>query len=551
MDGSTYCKKWDQLGTSGSVDNWKTLWQECADWCIPSKDNVLRVNVEGTEKPVQRLIDTAIEANYNFATGFHSRLFPSGSMWGKFKHPDAKLMANQNVAKWFEVSSRIVHSLLIESNFTQESQEALMDIGPFGTNCLYVEPDDDNVVNFRSFRVGTFRIGLNSKGKVDTVGRELTLDSRQMIQEFGEDALRKADMACVMGELEKPKKYTVYHIVEPRRNYDPKKTDAMNKPFSSTYTCKNTKKVIKEGGYAFLPYFIGRFAVGNNDTYGWSPMMMVLGTTRRTNVVYRSLITTAELNSNPQWLIPDDDSVKGISNRSGALIKYRITSGIPQRLGDNGNPAMAQEIYEMHEEGIKRAFFNHLFRPLDDYRNMTAHEVQVRQSTDMMSLTPFASRYLDEVVTPMMTYVWYLANDAGVLPKMPDELIQANDPRFKIEYLGPLSLATMSFETQGAFSVMNMFAEIARYVPQAQEGFRNINFDTLFKQTWYNSNASMTVLKDQKQVDQERQAEAEAFAQQQKMQALPELAHGLNMGGKKPEEGSPSDLLMKQLGAGE
>jgi hypothetical protein len=466
-------------------------------------------------------------------------------MWGKFKHPNAKTNSIDVVARWFEESSRIIHSILIESNFTQESQEALMDIGPFGTNCIYCEPDDDSVVNFRSFRVGTFRIGLNNKGKVDTVGRELLLDSRQMIQEFGEEALRKADMAFVMEELQKPKKYTVYHMVHPRKDYDSTKTDKKNMPFASVYVCKQGKKMLKEGGYTMLPYFIGRFAVGNNDTYGWSPMMMVLGTCRRTNVIYRSLIATAELNSNPQWLVPDDDSVRGLSNRAGALIKYRLTSGIPQRLGDNGNPAMAKEMFDMHEENIKRAFFNHLFRPLDDYRNMTAHEVQVRQSTDMMSLTPFASRYLDEVVTPMMTYVWYLANEAGVLPPMPAELQQ--DPRFKIEYLGPLSLATMSFETQGAFSVMNMFAEVARYIPKAAEGFRNVNFDDLFKQTWYNSNASMTVLRSQEDVDEERQAEAQAAAQQQQMAQMPEMAHGLNMVSKKPEEGSPADDIIKQL----
>lgn len=545
MDGSQYCQKWEQLGTSGSIDNWKNIWQETADWCLPSKDNVLRVSVEGTEKPVQRMIDTAIEANYNFATGFHSRLFPSGSMWGKFKHPDPALNALDAVARWFEESSRIIHSILIESNFTQESQEALMDIGPFGTNCIYVEPDEDSIVNFRSFRVGTFRIGLNHKGKVDTVGRELILDSRQMIQEFGEDTLREADMAHIFDEQQKPKKYTIYHLVHPRTDYDSRKSDNNNKPFASVYVCKQGKKVLKEGGYRFLPYFIGRFAVGNNDTYGWSPAMMVLGTLRRTNVIYRSLIATAELNSNPQWLVPDDDSVRGLSNRAGSMIKYRLSSAKPERLQDNGNPAMAKEMFDMHEEGVKKAFFNHLFRPLDDYRNMTAHEVQVRQSTDMMSLTPFASRYLDEVVTPMMTYVWYLAHEAGVLPEMPAELQE--DPRFKIEFLGPLSLATMSFETQGAFSVMNMFAEVAQFVPQAQEGFRNINFDKLFKQTWHNSNASMTALRDQEEVDDERIAQAEAEAQQQQMAQLPELAHGMNMASKKPEAGSPADEIMKGM----
>jgi hypothetical protein len=177
---------------------------------------------------------------------------------------------------------------------------------------------------------------------------------------------------------------------------------------------------------------------------------------------------------------------------------------------------------------------------------MTAYEVNVRQSTDMMALTPFAGRYFDEVVTPLMTYVFYIADKAGMLPQPPQIIL--DNPQFKIEYTGQLSLATQSFEVNGSFATMNMFAEIARYVPVATEAFRNIDFDKLFKQTWYNNNASMSVLRPQDDVDGEREGEKAAAAQQQKMEQLPELMHGANMGGKKPEEGSPTALMMQQAG---
>ena len=550
MDKICGCKMWQELGDISQISNWKTLWQECTDWALPRKDNILQVKVEGVEKPVQRMIDVCIEANDNFATGFFSRMFPAGNVWGKFKHPDPEINGDELVAEYFEIVSREVHSILTESNFTQEIQESLVDIGCLGTNCVYVEEDDDDVVNFRSFSVGDVRIGLNHKGRVDTVGREFELNSRQMLQQFGEKALLEAGLDQILEQIkgQKTEKYTVYHLVYPRQDYEAGKSDSMNKKFASTYTAAKTKKLLKEGGYDLLPYFIGRFATGNNETYGRSPMMNILGTTRRTNAIYRSLIAVAELNAGPQWLVIDDDTTSGLSNRANAIIRHRIGQA-PQRLDNNGNPALANEIYEAHNEDIKRAFFNDKFRPLDDYRNMSATEAQLRTSTDLMHLTPFASRYYDEVVTPMLTLVYKLAQKSGRLPDMPPVL--AEDPNFKIEYVGQLSLATMSFETNGTFSALNMFAEVAQFVPAAQKAYDNVDWDETFRTTWYNQNASMKSLKPlegEGSVEEKRAEDAAALEKQQAQQLAGEAAQAYAMGTKAPEAGSASEGLMKEMG---
>ena len=133
--------------------------------------------------------------------------------------------------------------------------------------------------------------------------------------------------------------------------------------------------------------------VGNEEIYGRSPMSMVLGTARRTNVVYRTLMVSAEQQANPQWLIPDDDSVSGMSNRAGTFIKWRSTNpnGKPERLAPNGNPALAKDMYEMHETQIKRQFFNHLFRPSrpvqkhDRYRSKRAYDYRPYDSYTVCS----------------------------------------------------------------------------------------------------------------------------------------------------------------------
>ena len=117
MHGKNIIKRYDSMN-SNVIGNWMNLWQECADWCFPTNDNINRIRVAGQEKPPQRMIDTCIEANYSFASGFFSHMFPPNTVWAKFRHPSPMMMANKNVANYFEEVSRIAHKIIIESNFT-------------------------------------------------------------------------------------------------------------------------------------------------------------------------------------------------------------------------------------------------------------------------------------------------------------------------------------------------------------------------------------------------------------------------------------------------
>jgi hypothetical protein len=544
MNGASHMRIWE--GLDEDARNWTTLWQECVDWSLPHKDNITRISIGGEEKPVQRMIDTCVEANFNFASGMYAYMFPTGTVWAKFRHPNPAIMAEPDVARYFEEVSRIIHETLATSNFAQELQESLLDLGAMGTNCVYLEEDDEDHVRFRSFTVGTVRLGCNSKGRIDTVGRKLSLSTRQMLQEFGEKALEEAGLGHIKDMLESKEKHNVIHLVRP--NFDWDKSKLVSKRFESVYIHEKSKMIIKSGGYDYLPYFAGRFTVGNNETYGRGPMMMTLSTARRTNVIYRSMILSGEQAVNPQWLMPDDDSVsfKGNPGKAGTIIYWRATNpnARPTRLDPGGNPQLGMEFYQHHDGIIKRAFFNHLFRPLDEYRGMTAYEVNQRISADLMALAPFISRYQDEVISPMMRYVYYILQKHGVLPELPMQLLDS--PRFEIEYVGKLSLATKSFELSGSLQVLQMFSEVGRYAPQALEGFDNVDMDKLFIEAWYNSSASMGALKGAEEVEEVRAERQRQLEMQQQMQAMPAMGDAYFKGTKAPEEGSPSAMLLEE-----
>tara|TARA_R100001163_G_scaffold65826_2_gene65317 strand:- start:7987 stop:9636 length:1650 start_codon:yes stop_codon:yes gene_type:complete len=525
MNGTNLIKKYDSM-SSNVIGNWLNLWQECADFCFPSNDNINRIRIAGQEKPPQRMIDTCIEANYNFASGFFSHMFPPNTVWAKFRHPSPKVMQNKVVANYFEEVSRIAHQVMISSNFAQEEFQALLSLGCFGTNCLSVEEDDKNIIKFRNYTIDTVRIAENHLHEVDTIAREYELTSKQALQKFGSDALKKAKLEYILNDIEHSRdtKYKFIQCVMPRLDYKFGSLKSKDKPFASYHVSRNSKEIVMESGFDFNPFKVSRFMTGNEEVYGRSPMSMCLGTARRTNVVYRSMIVAAEHHANPQWLIPDDDSVSGMSSRAGSFIKWRATNpmGKPERLQPNGNPSLAKEIFDLHEAQIRKQFFNHLFRPLDQYRNMTATEVNERMTTDLMTLTPFVSRYIAEHVTPLMTHVYYILQKRNQLPPIPQEL--AESPDYEVDYLGRLSLASKSFETMGAINTLRIFGELSQMNPDMLQSLENVDPDQLFREIWFANSSSMNALKDPIEVDEEREEKAEMAAQMQAIQAAPALA---------------------------
>lgn len=549
MTGIQIIKKYDSMNAN-VIGNWQNLWQECADWCYPSNDNINRVRVAGQEKPPQRMIDTCIEANYSFASGFFSHMFPPNTVWAKFRHPSPMMMANKNVANYFEEVSRIIHQVIISSNFAQEEFQSLLSLGCFGTNCLAVESDEKRGVKFKNYTISSVRIAENHLNEVDYVSREYELTSRQVMQKFGEANIKKAKLDKVLIDLEQSKenKYKFIQCVKPREDYKKGSKKNIDKPIASYHVSRDSKEIILESGFDFNPFKVSRFMTGNDEVYGRSPMSMILSTARRTNVCYRSMIIAAELHSNPQWLVPDDDSVSGMSNRAGSFIKWRATNpnGKPERLTPNGNPQLAKEIFDMHEQDIKKAFFNHLFRPLDQYRNMTATEVNERMTTDLMSLAPFVARYVEEHVNPIMTHIFYILQRQNMLPEIPTELKEA--PEYEVDYVGRLSLATKSFETMGAVNTMRIFGELAQMNPEMIKSLENVDPDQLFREIWFSNSSSMNALKDPLEVEEEREEKAEAMEQQRQIQAMPALADAAQ---KVSGSVQPDSIIAQEMQGGE
>ena len=527
-------QKWQVMYEDSN--NWRNLWQECADWSQPTKDNILRLRLQGQEKSPQRIIDTCIEANNNFASGNYANLFPPNISWVRFKSKGSRINVNEEEVRWYETISREILDYLRGSNFDQEINECLLDLGCFGTICMYIEQGEtvDDPVFFRSFSVGTIKIAINNRGVVDTVARKISMTPRQAIQEFGEEALLEQDLGFIIEQARHGQNSSVdnashefIHMVCPRSDRDVESKTSDNLPFGSYYIYEKTKAIVKESGYDYMPYFIGRWKVGNEEVYGRSPMMDCLATTRSMNVMERNVLLGSELRVGPQWLLPDDGSVRNISNRPNAKIYYRANNpnSKPERLPPASDVGVGMDILEWKEGSIYKFFFNHLFRPLENSNSrMTAWEAMERTKTDMMILSPMISRLQDEFVSPMLQYVFYILQQAGALTPPPESLESAD---FEIEYVTRLAQSTKSMEVQGTIEVIRQLGELGQIAPQLMQGLDYIDPDKLTLEMWYGSSASMSVLKDSQIVAAEREMRAQQAQQQQMIDNMAPVADSM------------------------
>ena len=177
---------------------------------------------------------------------------------------------------------------------------------------------------------------------------------------------------------------------------------------------------------------------------------------------------------------------------------------------------------------------------------MTATEVNERMTTDLMTLAPFVSRYIEEHVNPIMTHVYYILQIKNMLPEIPAEL--AEQPEYEVDYVGRLSTATKAFETLGAVNTLRTFGELAQMNPQMLQSLENVDPDQLFREIWYANSSSMNALKDPKIVEEERQAKAEAMQREKELQQLPALADAAQ---KVSGSVKPDSILAQELQGGE
>ena len=485
--------------------NWESHWQEVADYMLPRKAEITKQRAAGDKRNISIFDATPIHALELLAASLHGMLTSSANRWFSLRFKETELNDSDEAKEWLEDATQRMYDVIAKSNFQQEIFECYHDLIAFGTACLMIEEDDEDVLNFSARHIKEIYIQENKKGYVDTIYRKFKMPAQAVLDKFGMENVSKE----VLNSAKKNPfdDLTIIHVVRPRLEFDPKKKDKKNMPFQSIYYEESTGHIIMIGGFKENPYVIPRYLKASTEIYGRSPGMNALPDVKVLNKMVENSLKAAAKQIDPPLLIPDDGMLAPIRMAPGSINYYRAGSRDRiEPLNINANTSITLNSENQRREAILKMF--HVDQlVITENRNMTATEVLQRQEEKMRILGPVLGRLQSELLSPMIIRIFNIMLRNNLFQMAPAIL---RSQELNIEYVSPIALAQKSSELQSIMRGLELFGSMAQAMPVMDY----IDENGLIKQLINILGLPAKMIKSDAEVQQIR----EERAQQQQMQ---------------------------------
>ena len=493
---------------------WESHWQECADYMQPRKAEITKERARGDKRNILIFDASAIHALELLAASLHGMLTSSANRWFSLRYKEDILNDSDEAKEWLEDATEKMYLAFAKSNFQQEIFEAYHDLICFGTACLMIEQDEEDILNFSARHIKEIYIQENKKGIVDTIYRRFKMPAHAVVDKFGlENVSREVQNTFKKEPFED---IELVHVVRPRTIYNQNKLDKKNMPYQSVYFENNSGHVISIGGFKEMPYVIPRYLKASTEIYGRSPAMNALPDVKVLNKMVETSLKAAAKQVDPPLLVPDDGMLAPIRMSAGSLNYYRSGSRDkiePLQIGQNISATLNHE--NQRRDAIAKMF--HIDQlVVATNRNMTATEVLQRNEEKMRILGPVLGRLQSELLEPMILRVFNIMLREKLFLAAPEVL--ANQ-EIQIEYVSPMALAQKSQELQSLMRGLELFGSIGQMAPVQDY----LDENGLVKEIIKILGLPAKIIKSDSQVAQLRQERAAVQAQQQEMmQAMQE-----------------------------
>ncbi len=183
---------------------WESLWQECYDYALPSRDTAVRASVQGVRR-TDRLFDgTAPDAVDQLAASLMAQLTPPWARWFGFASgPDIEAGERWAVGPELERATTIIQSHFDRSNFAVEMHQCYLDLVTAGI----WQADDDGVINPATITLvpGTIipkAVGSAGLTPLQIPGR---FDVSEIVLDQLRSRIRKALFVDFLGQVNSPR----------------------------------------------------------------------------------------------------------------------------------------------------------------------------------------------------------------------------------------------------------------------------------------------------------------------------------------------------------
>lgn len=466
-------RRHERLKSERSI--WDSHWQELAERIWPDRALFTQKKAwtEG-EKRTDKIFDaTAALALTRFAAAMESMLTPRTAKWHRLRVADEEMNESPAVQRYLDEVTSILFRVRYspQANFASQAHEGYMSIGAFGTGGLLLEDMLGTGIRYKSIDLANTYVCENRHGIVDTVHREFQYTARQAMQHFEQKTLP----AKIREAYEKnpEQKFDFVHCVKPNEERQRGQRDYRGMEFASYYVSVDGKSIVEEGGYRSFPYALGRYITTPGETYGRSPAMLVLPDIKMLNEMQKTIIRAAHLQVSPPLLLQEDGALQAFDLRPNALNFGGVDEQgrqTVQALNINGRLDIGLDMVQARQRIINDAFLVTLFQILVEQPNMTATEAMLRAQEKGALLAPTMGRQQSEMLGPLIERELDILGRAGMLPPMPDELIEAGG-EVDVEYVSPLNRAQRAEDGVAILRTFEAIAPLASVDPSVMMAF--------------------------------------------------------------------------------
>lgn len=520
-------------------------WREIAERILPRADHFRLIRQPG-DKHTERVFDaTAGLALERFAAAMESMLTPRTQRWHKLRVTVPGLKDDPSVQAYLDQVTEALFAARYapKANFASQANEAYMSLGAFGTGAMFVDDMIGRGIRYRSIPLAEIYIAENHQGIVDTVHRKFSMTARQAAQRFGLDQLSERQKQAV--EKSPESMFEFIHAVGPRDDIDSSKKNYRGMPFYSCYVNMDGRTILEEGGYQSFPYAVGRYVTSPKEIYGRSPAMTVLPDIKMLNEMSKTVIRAAHKIVDPPLLLQDDGALQAFDLRPGAMNYGGVNEQGQQLvhpLQTGARVDIGLEMMDQRRKVINDAFLVTLFQILVEAPQMTATEAMLRAQEKGALLAPTMGRQQSEFLGPIIEREIDILARAGVLPPMPDALLEAGGI-VDVEYQSPLNRAQRADEGVAILRTLESLAPLAQIDPGVMMVF---DPEAVARELADINGVPVKVMRTKDQIAAMQEQQASAQQAQQLLAAAPvvgstakDLAQAQSISGAAPSQMAP------------
>lgn len=494
-------------------------WREISEWLDPRRGQWLwdynKAQDRGRKKQGRIINSHAGLAAKIMANGMQSGVTPRSRPWFEAEslNPDAN--TDRDAQEWLLFVQNTLRSLLESSNFYATTRINYRELGTYGGGPISVVQDAVDVVRYRQHTIGSYYVGIDAKGRIDTFGEELVLTIDQMLDRYGYERLSQAAQRCAdMGRYDA--KVRVMRLIEPNRSpfYDPNGVGWQRMPYRTVDydPADSSGATLSTSGLFRFNIAFPRWETVSDEAYPSNcPGMEALGDIKGLQAEEYNKAEAIEQIPRPTLVAPA--SLKGKADRPvpGETIYSQ------QMQGQQGiarafelNPQIGeirQDIREI-EFRIDRHFHRDVFQAITMIDRAQTREIEIdaRIREQMGQIGPIVEDLLQTQNDTLLQLTYEAADDMGIIPPAPPVIAEAP---LRMNYVSILAQGQNASDLDRLDRFHGAVLRVSETHPEARHRF---DADKWIQEYGSSVGVPVDVISDDREVQAARTAEMEANA---------------------------------------